>query len=77
MKKRSYVVVGLDPIIGRIPDFLKQKAEDVFGTTPESAASAIIESNKLIIDTIKDHISVVKPRMAYYEIHGEKGIRAF
>lgn len=67
----------MDPIIERIPDVLKEEAEALFGKSSAGAAWAIIEFNKLIIDTIKDEVAVVKPQMAYYEIYGENGIRAF
>ena len=41
------------------------------------AAEAIIEFNKGILDAVADLVPVVKPQIAFYEIYGADGIRAY
>lgn len=76
-QKKSHSVIGLDPIISRIPNFIKEEAKKKYGENPRGAGFAFIQFNKLVIDAIKDHVSVIKPQLAYYEVFGEHGIHAF
>lgn len=76
-QKESHSVIGLDPIISRIPNFIKEEAKKTFGENPKGAGFAFTEFNKLVIDAIKDHVAVIKPQLAYYEVFGEHGIHAF
>lgn len=66
-KKGNPCMVGLDPRIEQIPDFLP--SSDIEQT--------ITNFNTLIIDTIKDIIPVVKPQIAFYEQYGIAGMKAF
>jgi orotidine-5'-phosphate decarboxylase len=43
----------------------------------QAAAYAIIEFNKGIIDAVADIVPVVKPQIAFYEIYGAEGVRAY
>ncbi len=70
-------VVGLDPRLSQIPDFIKEKALDEFGETFEAAAAAIFEFNKGIIDAIADIVPAVKPQIAFYECYGYEGFKAY
>lgn len=63
-KNHSHVVVGLDPDIGKIPDFLLQYK------------NPIAEFNKLIVDSTKDIVAGYKPNLAFYEILLEHGVEA-
>lgn len=76
-EKNSVVCVGLDPRLDQIPAQIVSKAQQDFGTTLEAAAEAIIEFNKGIIDAIADLVPVVKPQIAFYELFGSHGLRAF
>jgi orotidine-5'-phosphate decarboxylase len=76
-EKNSVVCVGLDPRIDQIPAHIVTKAKENYGMSFESAAEAIIEFNKAIIDAIADLVPVVKPQIAFYELFGEHGMRAF
>ncbi|WP_342573022.1 orotidine-5'-phosphate decarboxylase [Solibacillus sp. FSL K6-1781] len=76
-KKRSHAVIGLDPIIERIPTFILKDAEQNFGKCDEGAAAAFIAFNQLIIDAVEPYVAIVKPQLAYYEVYGAAGIDAY
>lgn len=71
------VVVGLDPMLGYVPEHIQKKAFDEYGETLEGAAEAIWQYNKGIIDTTYDLIPAVKPQIAMYEQFGIPGLQAF
>lgn len=77
LEKQSHIAVGLDPVISRIPLMIKEKHIEKYGKSPQAAASAILEFNQLILDQVADHVAVVKPQLAYYEIYGSHGIEAY
>lgn len=60
-KKKSYLCVGLDTSIEKIPAHLKTNADPVF------------EFNKQIIDATKDYCVAYKINTAFYESEGIKG----
>ncbi|MBN2087036.1 orotidine-5'-phosphate decarboxylase [Candidatus Peregrinibacteria bacterium] len=70
-------VVGLDPRLSQIPEFITEDAIDEFGETFEAAANAILEFNKGIIDAISDIVPAVKPQIAFYECYGHYGLWAY
>jgi len=59
--KRSFLCVGLDTDINKIPSFLLDYEDPVF------------EFNKRIIDATHDLCVAYKPNMAFYECRGIKG----
>src|SRR6188508_1211610 len=61
LRKRSYLCVGLDTDIEKIPAHIK------------SAADPIFEFNKQIIDATADLCVAYKPNIAFYEALGPKG----
>ena len=69
-------VVGLDPKLAYIPDYMKKESLDSFGNTFKAAADCIMKFNMQIIDAICDVVPAVKPQMAYYELYGYDGILA-
>lgn len=73
IKKKSVLVVGLDPDITFFPDFL---LKDVQASSNESIAEVIYQFNKIVIDAVAEHVVAVKPQLAYYEVYGSCGIRA-
>jgi len=76
--KGNPICVGLDPRLDKIPGTLKKRALAVENTTPlRAAAEAIIAFNKGIIDAVHDLVPVVKPQIAFYEIFGYEGVRAY
>lgn len=76
-KLNNPTVVGLDPRLNFIPDFIKEEAYDLYGKTPEGAAKAFLEFNKIIIEAVHDLIPAVKPQVAMYEQYGVAGIKAY
>lgn len=62
--KRSFLCVGLDPDIEKIPAFLKNYPDPVF------------EFNKRIIDATHDLCISYKPNSAFYEARGVAGLQS-
>jgi orotidine-5'-phosphate decarboxylase len=60
-KKRSYLCVGLDTDIDKIPKHLLDTEDPIF------------EFNKQIIDATAEFAVAYKPNIAFYEAHGVKG----
>ncbi len=71
------IVVGLDPMLGYIPNYIKEAAFKEFGETLEGAAEAVWQYNKGIVDATCDLIPAVKPQVAMYEQFGIPGMMAF
>lgn len=69
-------VAGLDPKLEYIPDHIKKKSFEEYGSNLEGAAEAIISYNKELIDSLYDIVPAVKPQSAYYELYGWQGVRA-
>lgn len=76
-KTNAPIVVGLDPMLKYVPEFLKEKAFKEQGETLEGAAAAILEYNKGLIDGICDLVPCVKPQIAMYEQFGIPGLKAY
>lgn len=60
-KKKSFLCIGLDSDLSKIPGFLLEKGDPVF------------EFNKAIIDETHDLCVAYKPNTAFYECNGYKG----
>lgn len=60
-KKRTFLCVGLDTDLSKIPSFLLKYKDPIF------------EFNKRIIDATKDLCVAYKPNIAFYESLGSKG----
>lgn len=76
-KTNAPIVVGLDPMLNYIPEYVQKKAFQEYGETLEGAAEAIWQFNKEIVDQIYDLIPAVKPQIAMYEQFGIPGLVAF
>ena len=76
-KMGAPVVVGLDPMLNYVPEFVQKKAFEEYGETLEGAAEAIWQYNKGIVDATYDLIPAVKPQIAMYEQFGLPGLAAF
>jgi len=61
VKKRSFLCVGLDSEIEKIPSFLLNSEDPIF------------EFNKRIIDATSEYSVAYKPNVAFYECYGAKG----
>ena len=76
-EKQNPAVVGLDPRLEQIPQFIKDDMTDKYGKTFEAAAQSFLIFNKKIIDAVKDVVPAVKPQIAFYEKYLSPGIKAF
>ena len=76
-KTKAPICVGLDPMLGYIPEHVTRKAFDEFGETLEGAAEAIWQFNKEIVDHVYDIIPSVKPQIAMYEQFGIEGLKIY
>lgn len=82
-KKGNAICVGLDPRLDKIPESIKTHALDTVDANGEhlsptaAAAAAILEFNKGIINAVYDLVPVVKPQIAFYEIYGADGMKAY
>lgn len=64
-KKQSFLCVGLDTDIKKIPEHLLESEDPIY------------EFNKAIIDATAPYCVVYKPNLAFYESEGVKGWMAF
>lgn len=76
-KTNAPIVVGLDPMLSYVPEWIQKKAFDEYGETLEGAAEAIWQFNKGIVDAVYDLIPCVKPQIAMYEQFGIPGLIAY
>ena len=68
-------VVGLDPKLEYVPQFIIDKKVKKYGKSLKAASKAILEFNKAIIDEIHDICPAIKPQAAYYEMYGSEGVK--
>ena len=72
-RKRSQLVVGLDPVVEHLPDELRREAE----RGRADAASVFARFCCGIVDAVAPHAVAVKPQSAFFEALGADGVRAF
>ncbi len=72
-KTGNPTVMGLDPRFDMLPKCITDKYEK----NSEGVAKAIVEYNKALIDATYDIIPAVKPQIAFYEMFGIPGMKAF
>ncbi|MDO8468665.1 MAG: orotidine-5'-phosphate decarboxylase [Candidatus Peribacter sp.] len=65
IQQKSPVCVGLDPALDKLPEGISRDAK------------GLLDFSTGIIDAVKDIAACVKPQMAYYEVLGWEGMRAF
>jgi orotidine-5'-phosphate decarboxylase len=66
-RKRSPLVVGLDPVLDLLPEELQGRPRD----------EAIVDFCSGIVDAVAPFAAAVKPQSAFFEAHGAAGVRAF
>ena len=66
-------VMGLDPRYDMIPEIVRNK----YSNNLEGIAESILEYNKELIDNTYDIIPAIKPQLAFYEMFGLEGMKAF
>jgi len=70
---KSPVVVGLDPVLRRIPEVFKEGRPD----SAEGASDALLSFNRAVIDAVCPYVPAVKPQLAFYEMYGSAGMAAY
>ncbi len=73
-KTKAPICVGLDPMLGYIPEHIVKEAMAQHGETLKGAAEAVWQFNKEIVDHTYDLIPAVKPQIAMYEQFGIEGL---
>ncbi len=76
-EKKNPSVVGLDPRINLVPNFIIEKYEKEYTDKNLAEIKAILEYNKIIIDNIEDIVPCIKPQIAFYESYGIEGLKVF
>ena len=66
-------VMGLDPRYDMIPEVVRKK----YSNNLEGISKTILEYNKELIDNTYDIIPAIKPQLAFYEMFGIEGMKAF
>mgnify|MGYP004443806283 CR=1 FL=1 len=69
----SPIVMGLDPRYEMIPEIVRKK----YTNDLEGISKAILEYNKELIDNTYDIIPAIKSQLAFYEMFGIEGMKAF
>ena len=70
---KNPTVMGLDPRYDMIPEVVRNK----YSNDLEGISKAILEYNKELIDNTYDIIPAIKPQLAFYEMFGIEGMKAF
>lgn len=76
-EKNNPSILGLDPDMSYIPEFIIEDAFGRYGKNLKGAAACILEFNKQLIDEVYDVFPGVKLQLAYYEQYGIPGMLAF
>src|SRR6478672_1575606 len=72
-RRRSQLVLGLDPVVELLPVELQGDVGDV----PEARADAVARFCRGLIDAAAPSCVAVKPQLAFFEALGSHGVRAF
>lgn len=72
-KKGNPCVVGLDPRIDQMPDFIKDGLKE---KSPENVRQSITRFHRIVLDAVDHLVPAVKPQIAFYEQYGVGGILA-
>ena len=78
--KGSFLCVGLDPDMDKIPQFLKDAVVKQTGKMSDHdqlIATQLLVFNRAIIDATAPYCVAYKPNLAFYEAYGLGGITAF
>ena len=76
-EKGCPIVVGLDPALERIPEFIRENAVKEYGNTLQAAAESLYHFNRLLLEGLHPLIPAVKLQMACYEMFGKWGLDVF
>jgi orotidine-5'-phosphate decarboxylase len=66
---QSVLCVGLDPVLDRIPDSIKDENDTI--------EDIVIHFLKSVVETTSDYCCAYKPNLAFFEALGENGLNVF
>lgn len=73
----SHVIVGIDPVLEKLPEELVTAARNTYGDTLAAAANAFLNFGCAVIDAVDGVSCIVKPQLAYFEVFGAAGVGAY
>ena len=76
-EKQSFLCVGLDTDISKIPECVKKLVDDQCEDEEDKVSMYIYAFNKLIIDATAPYCVAYKPNLAFYEAYGLDGLFAY
>ncbi len=76
-RKGNPCVVGLDPRVDLMPDFITSEAQALNSDMLRAAGHCIAAYHKRIIGLVADLVPAVKLQIAFYEKYGSPGLVAF
>ena len=76
-QKHSFLCVGLDTDINKIPECVKKLVDDQCEDEEDRLAMYIYVFNKFIIDATAPYCVAYKPNLAFYECYGIDGMYAY
>lgn len=76
-QKHSFLCVGLDTDINKIPECVKKLVDDQCEDGEDRLAIYIYAFNKFIIDATAPYCVAYKPNLAFYECYGIDGLYAY
>lgn len=76
-EKKSFLCVGLDTDINKIPACVKKLVDDQCDEAEDRLSMYIYAFNKLIIDATAPYCVAYKPNLAFYECYGIDGLYAY
>ena len=76
-QKQSFLCVGLDTDINKIPECVKKLVDDQCEDEEDRLAMYIYVFNKFIIDATAPYCVAYKPNLAFYECYGIDGMYAY
>jgi orotidine-5'-phosphate decarboxylase len=76
-RKRSFLCVGLDTDVNKIPEFFVRKFSVMDPATDElNHTESILRFNQAIIDATAPYVIAYKPNLAFYEARADQGMDA-
>ncbi len=76
-ERQSFLCVGLDTDINKIPEAVKKLVDDKCEDEDDRLSMYIYAFNKLIIDATAPYCVAYKPNLAFYECYGIDGLYAY
>lgn len=77
LAKKSIVVVGIDPRLDMLPAALVRESMKEYGESLDGAADAFAEFGRRVTDAVAEYAVAVKPQVAFFEMLGPSGMKAY